>query len=187
MPRSSTPDRILTAAARRVAAEGVAAVSLQAVADEAAVSKGLIHYHFRDRDALLARLVDWLTVGVVRREQAALTESTIATALDDLWRWLEGELHDGTLRTLVELSHDRNEEVRDAVVRSRDLRCRATAAGIEQLFALLGLTPRLPPPLLATTTISFLDGLAMESALSPNGNARLVFDVYWLSVLALAE
>ena len=66
--RGNAAERILAAAAECVSALGAAQVSMQAVADGAGVSKALIHYHFRDRDELLARLADWLTVELVRGE-----------------------------------------------------------------------------------------------------------------------
>ena len=70
--RANAADRILHAAAACVSALGAARVSLQTVADEAGVSKALIHYHFRDRDALLTQLVDVLTADVLRGEEEAL-------------------------------------------------------------------------------------------------------------------
>ena len=42
-------ERILEAAARVLAERGAAGLSMQDVAQEAGVSKGLIHYHYRDR------------------------------------------------------------------------------------------------------------------------------------------
>jgi hypothetical protein len=35
--------------------------------------------------------------------------------------------------------------------------------------------------------VAFVDGLAAEAALEPEANLRLRFDVFWLSVLNLAE
>jgi TetR/AcrR family transcriptional regulator, fatty acid metabolism regulator protein len=34
---------------------------MQDVADAAGVSKGLIHYHFHDKETLLTRLIEWMT------------------------------------------------------------------------------------------------------------------------------
>ena len=47
--------------------------------------------------------------------------------------------------------------------------------------------PRLPAPLVADVTVAFLDGLAGEATVEPEANHRLRFDVFWLSVLNLAE
>ena len=185
--RGNAAERILAAAAECVGQLGAAQVSLQTVADSAGVSKALIHYHFRDRDELLARLVDWVTVELVHGEELALADADAATALDALWRWLEGELTSGRLRALGELAGERGEAVRDAVRRSREARRAQATLTIERLFAALALTPRLPAPLVGDVTVAFLDGLAGEMAVEPEGNHRLRFDVFWLSVLSLAE
>jgi len=185
--RGNAAERILAAAAECVGQLGAAQVSLQTVADSAGVSKALIHYHFRDRDELLARLVDWVTVALVQGEDLALTDADATTALDALWTWLEAELVSGRLRALVELAGERGEAVRDAVRRSREARRAQATLTIERLFAALALTPRLPAPLVGDVTVAFLDGLAGEMAVEPEGNHRLRFDVFWLSVLSLAE
>ncbi len=185
--RGNAAERILAAAAESVGSLGAAQVSLQVVADAAGVSKALIHYHFRDRDELLARLVDWITVAHVQGEERALADVTATTALDTLWAWLDGELATGQLRALVDLAGERGAVVRSAVRRSRAARRAASIQTIERLFDALALRPRLPAPLIADVAVAFLDGLAGEVAVDPDANHRLRFDVFWLSVLSLAE
>jgi AcrR family transcriptional regulator len=185
--RGNAAERILAAAAECAGTLGAAQVSMQAVADVAGVSKALIHYHFRDRDELLARLGDWLATELVQGEALALAGAEPTNQLDALWTWLSAELTSGRLRALVDLGQERGAAVRDAVRRSREARRAQATQTIEQLFAALALRPRLPPPLLADVTVAFLDGLAGEAAVEPGANLRLRFDVYWLSVLSLAE
>jgi AcrR family transcriptional regulator len=186
-PRGNAPARILAAAAEAAGQLGAAQVSLQTVAGVAGVSKALIHYHFRDRDALLAQLADWLTDALVAGEDAALAGANATGGLDALWVWLGGELAAGSIRALVDLGQERGESVRAAVRRSREARRAQAARTVEQLFGALSLTPRLPAPLLADVTVAFVDGLAGEAAIEPDANHRLRFDVFWLSVLNLAE
>ena len=185
--RGNAAERILAAAAECVPVLGAAGVSLQAVADQAGVSKALIHYHFKDRDALLARLVDWLTLDLLEREEAALADARATTALDTLWQLLESDIRSGRLRALVELGHERGELVREAVIRSRDARRRQTSLTIERIFGALALRPRVPTPLIADVTLAFMDGLAVDAAVTPDANHRLFYDVFWLSVLSLVE
>ncbi|MGJ4937445.1 TetR/AcrR family transcriptional regulator [Bradyrhizobium sp. SZCCHNR1015] len=56
MPRSSdpTPARIVAAASRLFYAEGIRAVSVDAVAEKAGVTKKTLYYHFRSKDDLVA-------------------------------------------------------------------------------------------------------------------------------------
>lgn len=180
-------DRILAAAARRLVEGGAATLSMQEVADEAGVSKGLIHYHHHDKDTLLARVVDWMTAELVRREQAALDGATAQTALDQLWRWLEEELARGYPLALIELAHHPGVHVQDAVQRSTVTRRGAAVTTVQVLFRALGLRPRLPAPLVADVVVAFVDGLSVQRVRSPEAQPRLVFDVFWLSMLSLAE
>jgi AcrR family transcriptional regulator len=185
--RPDATERILKAAATRLAISGASVMTMQEVAEEAGVSKGLIHYHFHDKDTLLARLVVWMAEGLVRRERAALAASTPHGAIDDLWRWLDGELTRGHVRALVELAGWRGGGVRAATVEAMRLRRMASAASAERLFALLALQPRVPMVLLGDLLVTFLDGLASAPGRTGGVEARAAFDVLWLALLGLAE
>jgi AcrR family transcriptional regulator len=50
----TTRDRILDAAVRRIAADGIDEVRIARIAMDAGVSTALVHYHFATREALLA-------------------------------------------------------------------------------------------------------------------------------------
>lgn len=185
--RPDATERILKAAATRLAVSGASALTMQEVAEEAGVSKGLIHYHFHDKDTLLARLVLWITEGLVRREQDALSASTPHGAIDDLWSWLEAELARGHVRALVELASWRSGAVGDATAEAVRVRRMASTASAERLFALLALRPRVPPVLLGDLLVTFIDGLASVPAGAGGVEARAAFDVLWLALLGLAE
>lgn len=60
MPRKGRRDELLDAAERVLATSGSSAMTLDAVAAEAAVSKGGLLYHFPTKHALVAALVDRL-------------------------------------------------------------------------------------------------------------------------------
>lgn len=186
-PRRNAAARILEAAAQTVREGGPGAVSLQDVADRAGVSKGLIHYHFSDRETLLARLAAWLADAVVSRESVALATATPQTAIDRLWSWLDDELARGDVRALVELGRERGDAVQRAVHDAARRRRETAAATTGRLFALLDLRPRLPAPLLADVVVAFVDGLALDPALASARPRRVAFDVFWLALLGLAE
>lgn len=56
MSRTATPtrDRILAAAAKLFRAEGIRAVSVDAIAEQAGLTKRTVYYHFRSKDDLIA-------------------------------------------------------------------------------------------------------------------------------------
>ena len=185
--------RILAAAAERVVAEGVAGASMQSVADAAGVSKGLVHYHFDDRETLLAAVVTHLADEVVGRERRALRGVSAAGAVDALWIWLDAELVRGVMRALVELASAPEPRVREAARHAHSRRCAAAAETADALFTALALRPRVPATMIAEVTVAFTDGLAVRATLDPRSpqhrapNPRVAFDVFWLAMLGLAE
>ena len=185
--RAGAAERILRATARTIVERGAVALTMHDVAEEAGVSKGLIHYHFHDKETLLARLAEWMTRNLVERERAALERSVPRHAIDDLWGWLEGEIERGHIRVLLELAEWRGPLVRRAMVESVRARRASATWSVEQLFALLGLRLRVPAALVADVVAAFVDGLAAGAALDRESNPRVAFDVFWLSVLSLAE
>lgn len=185
--RSAGADRILAAAAECVVRGGVAGTSMQDVAVAADVSKGLIHYHFRDKAQLLATLVDWLTTRVIGRQRAASGHVRPENAVDIVWSWTEGELRAGDLRALVAVSLDENEEVRVAAGAALGRRRLAATEMVAAVYGALELTPRVPAALLAEVMVAFLDGLATASTISGTAEQRVAFDAFWLAILSLGD
>ena len=191
---TSTTRRILAAATRLIASGGAAALSMSDIAHEANVSKALIHYHFQDKDTLLARVIEQLVESVVHRERAALAayeNQHNPLAVDALWEWLDDELQRGDILALLELDSCRGAFVQAAAQQAAQLRRTTSKHTVERLFAILELTPRIEPALLASVFVAFVDGLALDSSIASRGEssvkARVAFDVFWLAMLSLAE
>jgi AcrR family transcriptional regulator len=185
--RRNAADRILHGATARLIEVGAVELSLHDVAKYVGVSKALIHYHFADKESLLIRVVEWTTEQVIARERAALVHGFPAQAVDELWQWLSGELEDGHLRVLLELAQYRAPRVQAAIRESVAARRTAAAGTVSRLFTLLELRPRVPLELLAAVVVTFSDGLALRPMMEGTDEARIAFDIFWLSVLSLAE
>lgn len=185
--RGAAADRILAAAADCVIRSGVANTSMQDVADAASVSKGLIHYHFRDKAHLLATLVAWLTARITGRQRAASGHVRPENAVDMVWSWVEGELTRGDLRALVALSLDDTPDVRAATRDALAVRRTAATEMVAAVYAALELTPRVPSALLAEVLVGFLDGLSTATAVAEPGEQRVAFDAFWLALLTLGD
>ena len=56
---ADTRERILAAAVRRIASEGIDGVRIARIAMDAGVSSSLVHYHFDTREELLAQALAW--------------------------------------------------------------------------------------------------------------------------------
>lgn len=185
--RGAAAGRILEATSACIVQKGAADVSLQDVAEAAGVSKALIHYHFHDKGELLARLVEWLRLGLVARQETALAGVSASAALDALWQWLSDELERGDLRALLDLALVQGTAVQAAVNATAAARREAAGHVTIQLFDALGLRPRVPASLIADAFIAFVDGLALDRVVAPERNARISFDVFWLAILGLTD
>ncbi len=180
-------ERLLVATLRCAQRDGGGAVSLQAIAAEASVSKALVLYHYHDKEELLASTIRWLTERLVHREAGALVESTAATVMEDYWRWLAAEIDSGELRVLIEFTQERGSATRQALEESALQRQAAGERTVSRMFELLDLAPRLPAAMLASCELAFRDGLVICAARQPDRNSRVAFDVFWLSLLSLAQ
>lgn len=79
-------NRILDAAARLFGRQGYRGATMQSVAEEAGVSKGLLHYHFKSKEHLLieAQRATFRQVYARIDERVKRGESGMPTALDGL-------------------------------------------------------------------------------------------------------
>ena len=78
--RGNAAERILGAAAGCVSALGAAQVSLQAVADEAGVSKAILPYYFSSKENLTLLTMRWVLARVAQRIREAIAEAEGAEA-----------------------------------------------------------------------------------------------------------
>jgi AcrR family transcriptional regulator len=177
--------RIVRAGIRCVVRDGLADASMAAIAQEAEVSKALLHYHFSDRAQLLSEMVTLIGRRLITREQGALERDEISAPVDVLWQWLDVELERGELRALIALGTLRDAAVREAVEEVSSARRTSSAATVEYIFVRLGLTARVPLTLIADAIVAFVDGLALDR--ESGRDSRVSFDVFWLGMLSLGD
>jgi AcrR family transcriptional regulator len=178
-------ERILRAAIGELVALGAGELAMHDVADRAGVSKGLIHYHYRDKEALLARAAERLGERIAARAHRALSVSTAETVVEDLRRWLAAELEIGEWRALLSLAEFTAPAVRRASRDALEARHAMAARLMARLFDVMGMRPRVAPELLGELWVALVGGLAVEvDGASAPGAA---FDVFVLALLGLAE
>ncbi len=105
MPRDPTPARsaILAAALHTLRNDGLDGFTIAAVAQRAAVAKGLVLYHFGSRGRLLAHCGKAIAEERARRLAAALAGGTAVAAADACWEELRRQHADGTTRAWLAL------------------------------------------------------------------------------------
>ena len=166
---------------------GAAEISMGDVAANAAVSKALVHYHFRDKDSLLVALAEQTGQAVITRAHGALRSTSDEHVLDACWNAVEEELRAGDLRILLALAEYDSDPLRAVCRRFAAERRELASVQIAEVLGHLGLRLRVPAELVADTVIAFIDGLTLANALESERPTRPAFDVLWLALLTLAE
>lgn len=165
-------------------ARGVGALSIQAIATEAGVSKALVLYHFADKPTLLLALQRDLGAASAARLQA------VAVAADPLEAWrrlVHEETESGALALLAALN--REAEVRDSAVAMHAAREKAATVLAAAVMRSLELRPRIAPTLLGCVLLRQLDGLAVRAGAVATDAESLdaEFDSFALAFLALGH
>jgi AcrR family transcriptional regulator len=153
---------VLDAAASLGAARGVSALSIQAIANAAGVSKALVLYHHADKPTLLRALHAHIGAANARRMTAAAAAVDPADPLE-AWRALaREETARGELPLLAALAHDAaNHDRVAAVAREREAAAARLAAAV---FRALGVTARVETALIGRALLRHLDGLVLAWA-----------------------
>ena len=102
----STKQQIIRAARLVLHRDGVAALSIRAVAAEAGVNLALIHYHFHSRDGLLLAVLEDLNAELLARQRSMYSRPGVSLA--ENWRqvvaYYRDDLDSGYVRILLELA-----------------------------------------------------------------------------------
>lgn len=136
MPRDSAPTRsaILAASLQTLRADGLDGFSIAAVAQRAAVPKGLVLYHFGSRLQLLASSSKAIAEERSRRLAAARAGGSGAAGADACWEELRRQDADGTARAWLALCSagliDRSDKRADFEETARQMLLDGCAAAI---------------------------------------------------------
>lgn len=99
-----TKARILSAAFRRLASEGYAALSVREIAKDAGVNHALINYHFRSKDQLVIEVLDAANRRLLaRQDEMYRSPGGYAQKWAQARRFYESDLASGFVRVQAEL------------------------------------------------------------------------------------
>lgn len=178
-------DRILVGARALGAREGVGALSLQAIAAEARVSKALVLYHFAGKSALL----DAIMTAVGEASAARLTAATRTPHAMPAWRALLGS---ATARGEAALLNALGLEAATTPAAARTAQAMREGAATALALAVLkdiGLAPRVPAVAIGRLLLRQLDGLAAASPREEMAREALEaeLDTFALALIGLAR
>jgi AcrR family transcriptional regulator len=188
MPRDAERARtaILDAAERLLRRGGSG--TIDQVARDAHRAKGLVHYHFRTKSALLAAVAVRLSERRRRGWAEAFDAPTPDAAIRASWQLLVSEHRAGELRAWIALCAEPDPNTGRAV--SKEIE--AFAAGITEatggLLTSLGLQPTVPVAEIGRYLASVIQGMGFQLAAGAAPvELQGAYAAAWLGVLSLAR
>jgi AcrR family transcriptional regulator len=167
---------------------GSGGLTVDQVAGAARCAKGLVHYHFHTKGALLAAAASQLAERRRSRWGEVFRAKTPDDAIRRSWDLLVSESRDGTLRAWLALCAERNEVTGQTVSSEVEAFSNAVAKAAEVLVRNLGLTPTVSMQELGLLLAAVVhgSGLQLEAGIAP---ARLqgAYAAAWLGVLSLTH
>jgi AcrR family transcriptional regulator len=181
-------EAIIAGALELIASVGGDGFTVDAVASRVGCAKGLVHYHFKTKDGLVAALADQIVAARIDRWRRRIAESQPEDAILSSWSLLTEESGSGAVRAwaavLGEASPLPDHRVRELVKRLSD---GLGAVGVDLLHR-LGMRPRIPAPELGWILTSVVLGMgALLGHGFPPSELEGAYAAAWLGVLSLAD
>jgi len=181
MPGAKAPEevrreQILTAAFEVAAARGIGGLTVRAIAAEAGMSHGLVHFHFKTKDQLVFALLDWVLAATLTL-RIPETVSRIEAPLERMRSLLQGEmdrLASDPRRTRLFFEYwamgTRNEVIGRRISGELDgYRSELRGVAEEVLAAETAAFDGVTPDGLAAVAVSFINGCAVQAMIDPAG------------------
>lgn len=189
--RARATQAILDAAERLLIERGHAGVTTRALAAEAGVNNGLIHYYFGSIEEVLVQVLERFTRRLVERQRAMYaSEEPFLEKWTKAWEYQDADLESGYSKIWLELQALawNHPEMRERVARvDAEWRAVLTEAFTEALQH-YGVSDRFPPEALVALVMTFGQGFALErlAGITEGHDALLSWIRGWLEGLEKA-
>lgn len=186
MPDSAeAKTRILEAAVQRAREGPVEGITIASIAKSADCAKGLVHYHFGTKDALLAAAA--AAVWDRRREawHDVMRRGTATDAVDRGWKTVSLEASEGRARAAVTLAARSDSIGRSAREAAANFRL-AVTADLVHVLQRMDRTLTVPPEEAGQLFVAAINGLAMELEMGADpGVSEAAWAAFWVGLLSL--
>ena len=176
MPVAERREQLIAAALAVASASGIEAATVRAVAAEAGVSLGVVHYCFEDKDELLRAVAEEITARNASRALGALPEgldllTTLTLAVESLWDGLTSNRGEQLLSYEVTLGSLRSQDHgRVAAAQYRHSRL-AARKYLEHAAEVGGIHWLTPIDSLARSVVAAVDGYSLAWLVDGDGVA----------------
>ena len=158
--------QLVRAALAVASRDGIEAATVRAIAAEAGVSLGVVHYCFEDKNELLREVGEAIAAqGVDRVELARLARPDAQRAIGAAitTRWEAMRAHRGVQLLSFELTTQglRNPELRGVATAQRERNLRAAHEMLDEAAAVANIRWTVPIQLLARFSVAAMDGVVL--------------------------
>jgi AcrR family transcriptional regulator len=165
MPVAQRREQLVEAALRVASRDGIDAATVRAVAAEAGVSLGVVHYCFLDKDELMravaAAITDQNLAAVDNREQSADLPSLLEEAIASFWRGVTGNRGAQLLSYELTTTSLRHAELSQVAIAQYHGSWHAFEVFLERTEHSAGIEWMVPRRQLARTAVAIIDGFAL--------------------------
>lgn len=179
---------ILAAAERLLRRRGATETTIDAVAKETRCAKGLVHYHFKTKPALLASVADQMGAARERAWVAAFRAPSPESAIQQTWELVTREARDGTISAWTSLLAERNHLTVQTVRHRVEAFAIALSGAVSRLLQDLGLRPTIPVREVGWLLAGVVHGVGVQLEAGANqAELQGAYAAAWLGVLSLAK
>jgi AcrR family transcriptional regulator len=162
--------------------------TVEQVAREARCAKGLVHYHFRTKGALLAAATARLGEARQKAWREAFRARSPQLAIERSWQLLFSESRNGTVRAWTSLYAQTDHITGRAVSEQIAAYGRTLADAAGALLGDLGLAPTIPTQEIGWLLAGVVHGMGLQLEVgAPPDRLQGAYSAAWLGVLSLTR
>jgi AcrR family transcriptional regulator len=176
--RERVTEALLDAAERLLVEHGYAAITSRALAAEAGVNNGLIHYYFGSMEEVLVQVLERFTERlIVRQREMYAGPEPFIEKWRTAWRFQEEDLRGGYSKIWLELEALawNRPDLRERIARVEGEWRAVLSEAIGRALEEYGVTDSFPPDAVVALVMTFAKGYALERLLGvKEGHAELL-------------
>lgn len=182
-----TARAVIVGAAERLLRRGGGG-TVEQVAREARCAKGLVHYHFHTKGALLAGAAAQLGAARQKAWREAFRATSPQQAIDRSWQLLVSETRNGAVRAWTSLYAETDRVTGRSVSEQMAAYGRTLADAAGALLDDLGLAPTVPIQEIGLLLAGVVHGMGLQLEIGvPPGDLQGAYAAAWLGVLSLTR
>jgi len=167
MPVAERREQLIAAAIAVASRDGIEAATVRAVAAEAGVSLGVVHYCFQDKSELMRAMAHAITTQNTPADLSELpvgapTESVVETVVGALWSSISGARGPQLLSYELTTSSLRNEDLREVALEQYRGQWAAAETVLDEIGRVAHVEWVVPVPDLARAVVAFVDGVSLS-------------------------